>query len=218
MKNEESLASLDNLVYLRNNLNQEAGSLNFRSKLIGGLNEEDVKNYISDMEDKFQKLEQEMNELRTTKNLLQAELASCKSTTLEEKRSLLESLEKAHNDLAVYVDECNNKDQALQSVSDHKNSEIAQLQNEIKQMTEKQKELERISSASNQESEQRAQSAAGLEQENNILKLKIADLEKKISVNHNRDAEINKTVQELKQQIEFEKARNEKALHFSFSK
>jgi chromosome segregation ATPase len=210
MKNEESIISLDNIVYLRNNSDQESINLNFRSKLIGGLNEEDVKKFISVIENKYQQKVQEMNELVSAKNLLQAELAIYKATTLEEKRSMLESLEKAHNDLAVYVDECNNKDLALQSLSDKKNSEIAQLQNEIKQMAEKQRELEKLISVSNLESEQIMESAAGFEKENNLLKSKIADLEKDISSNNTQDSEINNIVREFEQQIELEKSRYEK--------
>ena len=214
MKNEECLASVDNvdnIVYLQNSSNQDSINLNFRSKLIGGLNEEDVKKYISAIEDKYQQTEQEMNELISSRNVLQEELAICKTTIMEEKRSLLESLEMAQNDLAAYVDECKNKDLALQALSDEKNTKIAQLQIEIKQTAKKQTELEKRLSVSNQEFEQIMESASGIEQENNSLKSKIADLEKEILSNNNtQDAEINKIVRELEAQIEFEKAHNEK--------
>jgi chromosome segregation ATPase len=216
MKNEECLASVDsvdsvdNIVYLQNSSNQDSINLNFRSKLIGGLNEEDVKKYISAIEDKYQQTEQEMNELISSRNVLQEELAICKTTNMEEKRSLLESLEMAQNDLAAYVDECKKKDLTLQALSDEKNSKIAQLQIEIKQMAKKQTELEKLLSVSNQEFEQIMESASGFEQENNSLKSKIADLEKEILSNNTQDAEINKIVRVLEEQIEFEKARNEK--------
>jgi hypothetical protein len=63
------------------------------------------------------------------------------------------------------------------------------------------------------ETEQIAAKAEGLEQENDILKAKIADLKKeKISLNENRDAEIDNIVREFEQQLEFEKARNEKQI------
>jgi hypothetical protein len=213
MKNEECLANVetvDNIVYLQNSSNQDSINLNFRSKLIGGLNEEDVKKYISAIEDKYQQTELEMNELISSRNILQEELAICKTTIMEEKRSLLESLEMAQNDLAAYVDECKNKDLTLQALSDEKNTKIAQLQIEIKQMAKKQTELEKRLSVSNQEFEQIMESASGVEQENNSLKSKIADLEKEILSNNTQDAEINKIVQVLEEQIEFEKARNEK--------
>ena len=91
------------------------------------------------------------------------------------------------------------------------NSEIVQLENEIKHITAERKELERLLSASRQELQQTKLYADGLEQENNVLKSKIADLEKAISSSDNtQDDEIKHTFLELEQQIEFEKARNEK--------
>lgn len=204
MKNEECLASVDNvdnIVYLQNSSNQDSINLNFRSKLIGGLNEEDVKKYISAIEDKYQQTEQEMKELISSRNVLQEELAIYKTTNIEEKRSLLESLEMAQNDLAAYVDECKKKDLTLQASSDEKNSKIAQLQIEIKQMAKKQTELEKRLSVSNQEFEQIMESASGFEQANNSLKSKIADSEKELEIQR-------KISEKAEQELKLEKARS----------
>lgn len=213
MKNEESLASSDNLVYLCNISDQESISSNFRSKLIGGLNEEDVKNYIGTIENKYMQIEQEMKremqELISSRNKLHKELTISKTTAIEDKKSLLESLEKAQLDLAVCTEECKNKDLAMQSLSDKNNAEIAQLHNKVNQMAEKRAELEKQLSASRLSMENIMESTAGLKQENNVLKLKIVDFEEKI-LSGSPQEDIDKIIQELEQQIEIEKSHNVK--------
>lgn len=213
MKNEESIYSLDN-VDNQNKFNRESIISDIRSKLIGGLNEEDVKKFISIIDKKYQQLEQEMkgqiNVAISSKNKLQTQLQSFVTKSTEEKKRLQESLDKVQKKLDAYVDECKNKDLTLQSLNNTNNSKITQLQNEIHQMAEERKELEKRLSESRLEIKQTKEYAAGFEQENNFLKSKIVDLEKEISSINPKDDEINKAFRELEQQIEIEKLLNEK--------
>jgi chromosome segregation ATPase len=197
--NEERVESMHNFLHLRSKFDQEEMNANFRLKLIGGLNEEDVKKYIGAMESKFQQIEQELRReisvLTSARNKLQRELEVCKNANYEEKKILLENLEKAKNDLSASVNEIN--------------PDTAQLQNEIQQIAEERKELEKYLSDARLEIEHLKESRAGVEQENQILKSKIVDLEKESSSTIVQEDEIDKAFQDLEQQIALEKLRNE---------
>ena len=104
MANGENLTALEgsldeNLLDLRKKLSKESIHSNFRSKIIGGLNEKDVLKYIDLLGEKYQQVEQEMKkdlfDLLSSKNKLQKEFEIYQTSALEEKQSLQESLDKA---------------------------------------------------------------------------------------------------------------------------
>lgn len=210
MINEENLNKTNGeaISNLRSKINQETVSV-LRSKTFGGLNEEDVKKYIDSIEDKYQKIVKEMNEkmnvITSARNKLQGEYQIYVNKTVEEKKILQASLDKAQKNLANH------------------NSKTAELQAEIDKIVGEKKELERLltqssqeieelkkSASSSQEFETLKKSAAGFKQENNDLKAKIAGLEKQISSKDANDVKNNKLMEELEQQIEIEKERSGK--------
>ena len=211
--NEDVVTTAENLLHLRNKLGQEAINTNIRIKLIGGLNEEDVKKHISGLEKKYQQMEQELRSkvdlLLSARNKLQKELEICKNVNFEEKKVLLESLEKTKNDLSASLEECKNKDLILQSLDGQNNPDTAQFLISIQQMAEEGEELKKNLSDARLEIKHLKENTAGIEQEKEILKSRIADLEKESSFNNVQDNEIEKAFQDLEQQIEFEKLRNE---------
>jgi chromosome segregation ATPase len=219
MTNEENLSNTENLpdiddsiTQLRIKLDKETIQSTFRTKMIGGLHEEDVLNYIGSLETKYQLIEQEMkkdmDELLSSRNKLQKELETCQATALEEKNCLQESLKHTQDELAAQTDKYKNMDLTLQALNSKNNTKITNLQNELHHMAEERKELEKILSLSRQEISHARENSARYDQENNILKAKIADLEKKLS-NNGRNEEIRRVSQEYEQRLEAEKSRIE---------
>lgn len=201
MANEENLSVIDNnLVDLRQKLTKEAIQSNCRSKIIGGLNEEDVKKYIANVEEKCRQIEDEMKPYINELLSLQKEFEIYKNTTREEKKNLQESLEEAQNNLAFYMDKCKNLDTTLQSLHDQDNSENAQLKIEKHKMEEERKELKKLLGESRQEIEQIKINSAELKQENDVLKSKIDSLKKEISTQKDKE-DFNKDVEEYKKKI-----------------
>jgi predicted nucleic acid-binding Zn-ribbon protein len=190
---------------LRSKINQETVSV-LRSKTFGGLHEEDVKKYIDTIEDKYQKIVKEMKEkmnvVTSARNKLQGEYQIYITKTMEEKKSLQESLDKAQKSLANH----DSKTAELQTKIDQLAAEKKELEKSLSQSSQEIEELKK-STASSQEIEELKKSAVGYEQENNNLKAKIVDLEKHISSKDANNIKVNK---ELEQQIEFEKSRTEK--------
>jgi chromosome segregation ATPase len=199
--NEDVVTTAENFLHLRNKLGQEAINTNIRIKLIGGLNEEDVKKHISGLEKKYQQMEQELRSkvdlLLSARNKLQKELEICKNVNFEEKKILLESLEKAKNDLSASLEECKNKDLILQSLDGQNNPDTAQFLNRIQQMAEEGEELKKNLSDARLEIEHLKENIARIE------------AKKESSFNDVQDYENEKAFQDFEQQIEFEKLRNE---------
>jgi chromosome segregation ATPase len=219
MINEENLNKTNGeaISNLRSKINQESVSI-LRSKTFGGLNEEDVKKYIDSIEDKYQKIVKEMNEkmnvISSARNKLQGEYQIYVNKTVEEKKILQVSLDKAQKSLA----ENNSKTAELQVEIDKIVGEKKELERALTQSSREIEELKK-SALSNQEFAALKKSVAGFEQENNDLKAKIAGLEKQISSKETDDVKNNKLMGELEQQIEIEKERSGKlSIDFELSR
>jgi len=230
MTNENALPNVDNIMdfaKFQEKLNREAIPSQFRKNLVGGLNEEDVTKYIVYMEDKGHQLENEikkgLNEISNYRKKLKKEM--------EDKQSL-------QNNLDNYIAECKRKDIIMQSLDEKGCTEIerlqnelhkmeaernefekslsdsrpgiAQLQNEIYQLAEERKEMEKLLSDSSMEIERITEESARFKEENNVIHLKVADMEEQIMSKDIQAEEFNAIFQELEQQIEFERSRNEK--------
>lgn len=206
--NEESLTN--SLVLLRKKSNKETFRSKFRPKLIGGLNEEDVKKYLSTLEEEYINIEQEMtrdmNELSDSKEKLKKDFEIYKVMVVEEKQKLLYRLNAAEESLAVNVEECRNKDMALQSLSD----ELNQLKFANNRIKEERAELERQFFMSQIEGEKIKESAVFTEKQKNVLNDKINDLEKEILSVTQQYEERKATCIQLEQQLEIEKSRDDK--------
>lgn len=223
-------ADMNELKKLQQRLNHESIRYQFRTKLVGGLNEEDVTKYIVDLEDKLKKIEQEnkksSDEIYSLKNKLNIEL--------ELKDNLQTGLDEAKQNLITAIVEFKQKQMDYKSLNEKNNSENLQLKCEIQQMTEEQKKLETLITETNHEKELLKLWAAKVEDENQILKIKISELsEEQIKYNHIKNEnillnekiselensiyaknykfnEISGVCEELKQQLQIEKSNNAK--------
>ena len=90
------------------------------------------------------------------------------------------------------------------------NLKIAVLNNEINQISEERKVIEELFNESSMEVEQVKKCAAEFEEDNKVMKAKIAELKKEIVSKNTLNDEINKLCKDLEQQIEIEKSCNEK--------
>ncbi|MGD9567376.1 MAG: hypothetical protein AB7V48_03470 [Sedimentibacter sp.] len=132
-------ADLSEFKKLQKRLNHEGIRQQFRTKVVGGLNEEDVTNYILTLEEKLKKLE--LDNKKATDEIFS--LRSKINMELESKDSLLTNLDELKQDLNTYMDECNQKEEAIVSLKEKYSLENVLMKNEIHQMTESKKELEK---------------------------------------------------------------------------
>ena len=83
--NEELMeADMNELKKLQQRLNHESIRYQFRTKLVGGLHEEDVTKYIEDLENKLKKIEQDNKKTSDDLNSLKTKLKK----ELEEKECI----------------------------------------------------------------------------------------------------------------------------------
>lgn len=205
---EESLTN--SLVLLRKKSNKETFRSKFRPKLIGGLNEEDVKKYLSILEEEYINIEQEMtrdmNELSDSREKLKKDFEIYKAMVVEEKQKLLNKLSKAEESLAVHEKEYIGKELVLQSLTE----EVAQLKFANNRIKEERAELERQFFMSQIESEKIKENAAWTEQQKHALNDKINEIEKEILLVNKQNEESKAVCRKLEQQLEFEKSRDDK--------
>lgn len=132
-------ADLSEFKKLQKRLNHEGVRQQFRTKVVGGLNEEDVTNYILALEEKLKKLE--LDNKKATDEIFS--LRSKINLELESKDSLLTNLDELKLDLNTYMVECNQKEEDIASLREKYNLENSLMKSEIHQMTESKKELEK---------------------------------------------------------------------------
>lgn len=197
------------LILLRKKSNKETFRSKFRPKLIGGLNEEDVKRYLSTLEEEYINIEQEMtrdmNELSDSREKLKKDFEIYKTMVVEEKQKLLNKLNEAENNLAITIEESKDKELALQEAKD----ELSQLKYENQRVKEERAKLERQLFLTKVESEQVKESAIIFEQDKIALNDMIEKLENELlSVNRQYEESI-AICGDLKQQLEIEKSRDD---------
>ena len=196
MSSVDNITGMDELKDLQRRVNHESIKYQFRPKLIGGLNEEDVSQYIEHIEDKFRKLEQE------NKKYVDENYALKKKFEMqnEEFRNLQDSMDSAKHKLNFYITECKNKDIIIKTLNDTNNSENIKLQNIIMQMTEEREEFEGQLTESRQQISNSNEYSAVLEDNINSMKVRISGLEEENLMN----------VQQLQNEInQIAKERNE---------
>ena len=153
---------------LQKRLNHESIRYQFRTKLVGGLNEEDVTKYIEDLENKLKKLEQDNKKTSDEVYSLKTKL----NTELDNKQCIQIQLDEAKQNLITAIVEFKQKQMDYKSMNEKYNTENIQLKNEIQQIAGKLTELEKLSTETNFNKEY----SVDLEIENNALKTRISEM------------------------------------------
>lgn len=153
---------------LQQRLNHESIKYQFRTKLVGGLHEEDVTRYIEDLENKLKKFEQDNKKISDDLYSLKTKL----NTELEHKNNMQIELDEAKQNLITAIVEFKQKQMDYKSMNEKYSAENIQLKNEIQQITGRLKELEKLSTETNYDKD----CLIDLENENKALKTKIAEM------------------------------------------
>lgn len=200
---------------LQQRLNHEAIRHQFKKKVVGGLDEEDVTKYIEDLEGKLKRIEQQYkdatDETYSVKVILNKEL--------EEKDKLLTNIDELKSELNDYIEKCIQKEILINSLNEGNKSENDLLMNEIQQISNERNELKRMLEEANSEIKQLKECAVKFENENtllrneaesalaelsditaenNMLKTKLANAEKDNEQIEQLRNELNKSQEELK--------------------
>jgi chromosome segregation ATPase len=199
---------MDDLKELQQRLNYESIKHQFRPKLIGGLNEDDVSQYIEYIEDKFHKLEQENKKYMDLNYNLKKQL----EVQIEENMSLQENMDDANQRINIYIAESKNKDALVKSMNDNFSLEKEAFQNEILKMKESREELENMLSEARITIAESEDYKIRLEENNDRLKSRINSLEKEnekievlmedISILTEEKAELEKMLSEVSLKID----------------
>lgn len=132
-------ADLSEFKKLQKRLNHDGIRQQFRTKVVGGLNEEDVTNYILTLEEKLKKLE--LDNKKATDEIFS--LRSKINMELDSKDSLLTNLDELKQDLNTYMSECSQKDTAIVSLKEKYTLENSLMKSEIHQLAESKNKLEK---------------------------------------------------------------------------
>lgn len=199
---------MDDLKELQQRLNYESIKHQFRPKLIGGLNEEDVSQYIEYIEDKFHKLEQENKKYMDLNYNLKKQLEA----QIDENMSLKENVDDATQRINIYIAENKNKDSLVKSMNDEFSLEKEKLQEEILMLKDGHEELESLLSEAKITIAQSEEYRSRLEENNLQLKSRINSLEKEnekieilmddISILTEEKANLEKMLSEMRQKID----------------
>lgn len=199
---------MDDLKELQQRLNYESIKHQFRPKLIGGLNEDDVSQYIEYIEDKFHKLEQENKKYMDLNYNLKKQL----EVQIEENMSLQENMDDAKQRINIYIAESKTKDALVKTMSDDFSLEKEAFQNEILKMKEDREELESMISEAKITIAESEECKIRLEENNDRLKSRINILEKEnekievlmedISILTEEKAELEKMLSEVSLKID----------------
>ncbi len=188
----------DSLMYLQTKLNKDSIKYTFRKKLFGGLNQDDVIKYVTGIEDDFLKIEQKLrkdnSELSDSRRSLVMEFENFKSTSLQEKKALEESMKESQDNLTSYTEELNQLNAELERMSSSENSEMVQMKNGMSQMQDViNQAFEKISMLENE--------IIRMTEEKNNLMMKLSDAELEVQELKGFAAEIEKESNNYKLRI-----------------
>lgn len=196
--NEELMeADMNELKKLQQRLNHESIRYQFRTKLVGGLNEEDVTEYIEDLENKLKRLEQNNKKSSDEIYSLKTKL----NTELELRDSLQIELDEAKQNLITAIVEFKQKQMDYKSLNENYNTENEQLKNEIRKAVGDKKTLENLITATNLEKEKIKQSASKLKDEINNLEIRISEMTEE-NIQYNESKNENKQITEELKTVE----------------
>lgn len=224
----------ESLALIRNKAKEDVVRSDFRKKLIGGISEDDVEDYINMLQLQFQykenKLNEQIEELISLKDKLRVEFNTYIEKAGREKKKLLEDLEGMQHNLEDYVNQCNTKDAHISELE----KKIADFQtgfnensNTITALSQEKlslsKEIEAVKEKLQEERLYSATKIRELEMQNHRLS-KQGDIETYNTKSANYNAELNSLYNELERvkeqvkanadlqrQLEEERQRSEKA-------
>lgn len=124
---------------LQKRLNHDGIRQQFRTKVVGGLNEEDVTNYILTLEEKLKKLE--LDNKKATDEIFS--LRSKINIELDSKDNLITNIDELKQDLNSYMNECSQKEAVIVSLREKYNLENSLMKSEIHQIAESKNKLEK---------------------------------------------------------------------------
>lgn len=148
---------------LQQRLNHESIRHQFKKKVVGGLDEEDVTKYIEDIEGKLKQLEQNYKKATDDIYILRNKF----NAELEEKYKLEENIREIKQDLNSYIFECKQKDFAINALKEQYNSENMALKNQVQLMAEEKTELKKNIEEININYDKLKENVWVLEEENN---------------------------------------------------
>lgn len=148
---------------LQQRLNHESIRHQFKKKVVGGLDEEDVTKYIEDIEGKLKQLEQNYKKATDDIYILRNKF----NAELEEKYKLEENIREIKQDLNSYIFECKQKDFAINALKEQYNSENMALKNQVQLMAEEKTELKKNIEEININYDKLKENVWALEEENN---------------------------------------------------
>ena len=158
---------------LQQRLNHEAIRHQFKKKVVGGLDEDDVTKYIEDIEAKFKKLEQEYKNATDETYAVKIKL----NKELEERDSLLTKIDELKSDLNDYIVKHNKQETEINLLNEKNKSERDLLKNQIQIISNERNQLKELLEKSTEEIEQLKGITTKFENENAQLKNKSVELE-----------------------------------------
>jgi chromosome segregation ATPase len=194
-------ADLSEFKKLQKRLNHDGIRQQFRTKVVGGLNEEDVTNYILTLEEKLKKLE--LDNKKATDEIFS--LRSKINIELDSKDNLITNIDELKQDLNSYMNECSQKEAVIVSVREKYNLENSLMKNEIHQMTESKNKLEKVLNESLLEIDEKKARLSDIEltfeelnQKNSLLTEERNELLKQISISRDEIDYINENAIKFK--------------------
>lgn len=221
---------------LQQRLNHESIRHQFKKKVVGGLDEEDVTKYIEDIEKKFKMLEQNYRKAMDDTYILRSKLEeeSEGKYLLEKKLSEAAAQINTHElefreremKYSLLEEQVREKEMKYSLLEEQlielrsENEKLCQIEEENIQISELRKRLEEIEEAwesdkdllgrTRTELESFKYKTGKVEEEITILKANNIELTNKVSAKDYKISEINKVCQDLKQELEIEKSCSEK--------
>lgn len=123
--NEKLIESAeDSVAIIRNKVKEDVVKSDFRRKLIGGISEDDVEDYINMIQLQFQykenKLNEQIEELISLKDKLRIEFNTYIEKAEQEKKKLLEDLENTKKSLEEQTMQCNENEALISDLKEYK--------------------------------------------------------------------------------------------------
>ena len=202
----------DSLTLIRNKVREDAIKSDFKRKLIGGINEEDVANYINMMRLQSDYAETELreriDELTSSRDVIKHEFDSYLEDAEEEKKRLIEELKETKESLGHYISLSKTKDTLLADAEENYNEEMQQLNTSFSHVSSERDALKDQLNDTKKELDDLKAYISEVDSERRFYKAKIHELENEIADNIKKFNERSDNVKELEQQLEQQKLSN----------
>lgn len=191
----------DSLALLRNKVKEEVVISDFRRKLIGGISEEDVEDYINTVrkqaEYKENKLNDKIEELISSRDQLKVEYNTYVKNAEEEKKKLQKELTETIQNL----EQCKTTDLQISNYEEKYKAELEGLRYELNKVSTERNELKSQLSNIYKDMDNSKAALVSFENEKRLYELQIGELRKELSAIHNKLDEKSKAFGELEEQL-----------------